>query len=110
AVRAAGRAVRASLPRARPVTHIGVGAATVERVASNRRYLGRDGRPRFDRTSATRDPYARQQPEGTIDPILRTLSFWDGDRPVAIPSFGWGSARSRCDWIRAMARASPGTT
>src|SRR5262249_15133182 len=55
----------------------------VEQVASNRRYLDRDGKPAFDRTSATRDAYARAQPEGTIDPWLRTLSFWDGERPVA---------------------------
>jgi hypothetical protein len=55
----------------------------VEKVASNRRYLGADGKPRFGRTSATRDAQVREQPEGTIDPWLRTLSFWDGDRAVA---------------------------
>ncbi len=33
--------------------------------------------------SATRDPTIREQPEGTIDPWLKTLSFWDGDKPVA---------------------------
>ncbi len=83
AVQAAAKAVRAALDSPRPISGIGVGKARVERVASNRRYLGPDGQPRFDRTSATRDPYARAQPEGTIDPFLRTLSFWDGDQPVA---------------------------
>jgi hypothetical protein len=82
AVRRVARAVRAALPAARPVTHLGTGQARVEEVASNRRYPGPDGKPRFDRTSATRDPKAREQPEGLIDPWLKTLSFWDGDQPV----------------------------
>ena len=58
----------------------------MEKVASNRRYPGPDGKPRFGRTSATRDAQAREQPEGTVDPWLKTLSFWDGDQPVAGPS------------------------
>src|SRR5947209_4063459 len=33
--------------------------------------------------SATRDAGIRAHPEGTIDAWLKTLSFWDGDRPVA---------------------------
>ncbi len=83
AVRKVAEAVRASLDDAREITHIGTGSAEVEQVASNRRYLKPDGTPAFDRTSATRDPYARAQPEGTVDSRLRTLSFWNGDRPVA---------------------------
>jgi hypothetical protein len=54
----------------------------VERVASNRRYLRADGSPAFDRMSAARDAAIRDQPEGLIDPWLKTLSFWDGDRPL----------------------------
>jgi hypothetical protein len=77
------RSLNASLESARRVTHLGTGKARVEQVASNRRYLTPDGEPVFHRTSATRDAYARSQSEGTIDPWLRTLSFWDGDRPVA---------------------------
>lgn len=79
----AGAVVREAMTAAGPVTHFGVGSAPVEQVASNRRYPGVDGKPRFDRTSSTRDAYARSQPEGTIDPLLRTLSFWNNDRPVA---------------------------
>ena len=82
AVRRVARAVRDALPSARPITHLGTGQAQVEKVASNRRTLGPDGQPQFGRTSATRDPKVRAQPEGTIDPWLKTLSFWDGDRPV----------------------------
>jgi hypothetical protein len=83
AVRRVARAARAALERPQKITHLGTGQAQVEKVASNRRYLGPDGKPRFGRTSATRDPKVREQPEGTIDPWLKTLSFWDGDRPVA---------------------------
>jgi hypothetical protein len=82
AVRRVARALRTGLQKPQRVTHIGVGQAQVQELASNRRYLGPDGKPRFDRMSATRDPKIRAQPEGVIDPWLKTLSFWDGDRPV----------------------------
>jgi hypothetical protein len=82
AVQRVARAVRASLARPRRITHFGTGQAKVEMVASNRRYLDAAGKPHFGRTSATRDPAARAKPEGTIDPWLKTLSFWDGDQPV----------------------------
>ena len=82
AVQAVADALRAKLPLAQPVTHLGMGKALVRGVASNRRYLGPDGKPRHDRGSATTDPLMRLQPEGTIDPWLRTLSFWNGDRPL----------------------------
>ncbi len=82
-VQVVARAVRKGLETPRPITHFGTGRARVERVASNRRYPGPDGKPRFGRTSATRDAAAREQPEGTVDPWLETLSFWDDDRPVA---------------------------
>lgn len=83
AVRRVAAALKESIKTAKRVTHIGVGMAKVDRVASNRRYLGPDGKPAFDRMSATREAFAREQPEGLVDPFLRTLSFWDGDRAVA---------------------------
>jgi hypothetical protein len=55
----------------------------VENVASNRRFLADNGEVMFSRTSATRDPRAREKPVGTIDPWLKTLSFWNGDQPLA---------------------------
>jgi hypothetical protein len=82
-VQSAGRAVRAALKEARPLSHIGIGQARVEKIASNRRYLGPNGKPLFGRTSATRDAFAREQEEGTIDPWLKVISFWDGKRPLA---------------------------
>lgn len=83
AVQRVAQAVRQSLPKARRFTHLGMGRAKVEKIASNRRYLLPDGKPSFDRGSATRNILAIQAPEGTIDPWLKTLSFWDGDKPLA---------------------------
>jgi hypothetical protein len=80
-------AARASLADTRRWTHAGFGKAKVEKVASNRRVLGPDGKVKYTRTSATRDAAARAEPEGLIDPWLRTLSFWDGDRPLAALSY-----------------------
>src|SRR5204863_1225748 len=56
--------------------------AKVEKVASNRRYFDEDGKLHFNRTSASRDPKARTAAEGTIDPLLKTVSFWNGDTPL----------------------------
>jgi hypothetical protein len=75
-------ALTASMKRARPVTHIGTGQAKVERVASNRRYLTGEGKVSFGRTSATRDARIREAPEGLVDPWVKVLSFWNGDKPV----------------------------
>jgi hypothetical protein len=83
AVRRCAEAVKASLARTMRFTAIGTGTAKVEQVASNRRILGTDGKVKFTRTSATKDPKVRAEPEGLIDPWLRTLTFWDGDRELA---------------------------
>jgi hypothetical protein len=81
-VQQVAQAVKESLGKARSITHLGMGQAKVENVASNRRYLGPDGKPRHNRMSRNQDPTMRAAPEGTIDPWLKTLSFWDGDQPV----------------------------
>jgi hypothetical protein len=80
-------AVRKSLATTIEFTHVGVGAGKVERVASNRRVLGPDGKVKFTRTSATKNKEAREAPEGLIDPVLRTLSFWNADKPLAALHF-----------------------
>jgi hypothetical protein len=79
-------AVRESLRKPHRITHVGAGKGRVERVASNRRYVTGAGKVSFGRTSATRDPAVRAKPVGTIDPWLKTISFWDGDEPVAAVS------------------------
>jgi hypothetical protein len=81
------KSVRDSIPLAKPVTHLGLGEARVNQVASNRRILGQDGKVRATRWTATPDPAIRAEPEGTIDPILSLVSLWNGDQPVAILSY-----------------------
>jgi len=76
-------AVKEALKTPRVVTHYGIGMAKVEGVTSNRRVVLPDGTVSYGRGSATADPALRALPEGIIDPYLKTLSFWDGDTPVA---------------------------
>jgi hypothetical protein len=79
----AAAAIRAALENPRPVTHIGLGRARVEKVASTRRVLGRDGKVKFVRYSATESERIRAEPEGTIDPYLCLVSFWNEEQPIA---------------------------
>ncbi len=80
-------AVQQALPRAQPITHLGLGEARVEKVASNRRIAGPDGKVRGVRYTACADPKLRAEPEGTIDPVVSLVSFWNSDRPVAVLSY-----------------------
>lgn len=81
------RAIREAVRRPQPVTHAGYGASRVEHVASNRRIPGPDGRIRAVRYTACRDAALRAEPEGTIDPEVSLVSFWDGNRPLAVLSY-----------------------
>ena len=87
AIQRVADAVRQALARPAAVTHLGVGKAKVEQVASNRRVMGPDGKVKYVRYSATKDPKIRAEPEGLIDPFVQTLSFWAGDRPLAVLSY-----------------------
>jgi hypothetical protein len=80
-------AIRESLARPVDITHVGIGVAKVERVASNRRILGPDGKVRATRYTATQDAALRAEPEGVIDPELSALSFWQGEAPVAVLTY-----------------------
>ncbi|MDZ4848048.1 MAG: hypothetical protein SGI77_02035 [Pirellulaceae bacterium] len=76
-------AAKDSLSKAEAVTHVGFGMGKVDRVASNRRILGPDGRVIIQRQSSSRNPDAQAAPEGTIDPLVRLIAFWNGDKPVS---------------------------
>jgi hypothetical protein len=80
-------ALRRSLAKSAEFTHVGAGSVKVDQVASNRRVLGPDAKVKFTRTSATKNKAARDEPEGLIDPLLRTLSFWNGEKPLAALHF-----------------------
>lgn len=74
--------LRESLRHLQKLTHVSFGQAKVEQVASNRRVVGPDGKIRCWRGSSCKDPRARAEPEGVIDPFLKTLVLWSGDRRV----------------------------
>ncbi|MCA8995482.1 MAG: hypothetical protein KDA80_00780 [Planctomycetaceae bacterium] len=86
-VRQASAAIQSALPKARPVTHLGLGRGIIENVASNRRILGDDGKVKVTRYTACRDPEVRALPVGTIDPELNLVSFWDGETPLAVLTY-----------------------
>ncbi len=86
-IRRAAEAIRAGIRTARPVTHYGYGEATVREVASNRRVETLpDGRIGRMRGSSCRIPELRALPDGVIDPVVSVLSFWEGDKPLALLS------------------------
>lgn len=80
-------AIQAAMPQAQSVTHLGLGKAQVNQVASNRRILGEDGKVKITRWSRCTDTEAIAAPEGLVDPWLRLLSFWHGERPVAVMTY-----------------------
>ncbi|CAN5893544.1 hypothetical protein BH23PLA1_BH23PLA1_39120 [soil metagenome] len=99
-------AVRNSLKKSRSVDLIGFGSAKVDQVACNRRVIGPDGKIKYTRTSSTRDPAARAEPEGTIDPILRSIGLFSMGRPLARlyyytthPMSYYGDGRVSADFV-----------
>lgn len=79
AVQAVAAALRSGMKKAQPVTHIGIGQAAVEKIASNRRYTDPDGKVHYNRMSASKILTAQRADEGDIDPMLKSISFWNGD-------------------------------
>jgi hypothetical protein len=87
AIRRVATAANSVLANLDPVTHVGYGKGRVEKVASNRRILGPDGKVKLVRYSAAKDEASKQAPEGTIDPDVRLISFWNNDRPLAVLTY-----------------------
>jgi hypothetical protein len=82
-VKRSAAAVRESLLLAKPATHVSASRAEVRQVASNRRVIGPDGKVLYTRFSVTTSAATRAAPEGTIDPVLRSVGFFQGDRVLA---------------------------
>ena len=78
------QAVEQAVGRPRSVTHVACGQAKVEKVAGNRR-VSRDaeGRVKAMRGSSCTDAELRALPEGLIDPWLKTVAFYEGDKKIA---------------------------
>ncbi|SMP38081.1 hypothetical protein SAMN06265222_10171 [Neorhodopirellula lusitana] len=77
-------AVAKGIPNASKITHAGWGSALVKEVASNRRLHDESGKVIATRYTACRNPKLRAEPDGTIDPELTSLTFYDGERAVAV--------------------------
>ena len=82
AIERVATAARAAVGKPQTVTHLGLGRAKVMQVASNRRVLGPDGKVKYVRFSSCKIPEAREAAEGVIDPYVRSMSFWQGHRPL----------------------------
>jgi hypothetical protein len=83
----AEQGVRSAVANAQSVTHVALGQGQVEQVASNRRILGPDGRVKAVRWTATKDPAVRAEPEGVIDPMVRSVSFFRGDERLVVLTY-----------------------
>lgn len=105
-VKQAAAAVKSAKRTAQTVTHLGVGQAKVDKVASNRRILGDDGKVSIIRWSKTSDPRAIAAPEGLIDPWLKAISFWNGEQTIAVltyyathPQSYYGQGDVTCEFV-----------
>ncbi len=77
----AAAAVKEASGRLWPVTHVGRGRAKVEKFAGNRRLMV-EGKIVTRYSAGAKDPAMREAPEGRIDPWLRTVTFFDGEKPL----------------------------
>lgn len=88
AIKRGAAAAAAAMTHLEKVTQVSYGKGVVEKVASNRRILGPDGKVKTVRySSSANDPAAREAPEGTIDPNVKLVSFWNSDKPLAVLSY-----------------------
>ena len=101
-----GEAVRQAVAQSRRCTHLAIGQAKVLEVASNRRFVNAAGKIEHWRSSATKDPKLQALPEGLIDPWLKTVAFYDGDRPIVAchyyathPMSYYGDGRVTSDFV-----------
>ena len=80
-------ALKESLTKKQRITHVGAGKGIVEKFASNRRVIGENGKIKWWRGSSCRKEEAISAPEGTIDPELSLVSFWNRNKAIAALTF-----------------------
>ena len=83
----AGDAVAKSLKKTTPVSHVAHGEARIEKVAANRRIIGLNGKLISQRGSSSRKPEHHRFPEGLIDPMLKTVAFYNGNKKLVASHF-----------------------
>jgi hypothetical protein len=98
-------AVKNAISNAQVVTAVGCGQAKVDSVASNRRIMDADGNI-TTRWSSTKDSALRAAPEGLIDPWLKCISFWNGNKAIALltyytthPQSYYGTGDVTCEFV-----------
>jgi len=79
---AARNSVEKAMQQTTPVTHVAHGQAKVDRVAGNRRIVGLDGLVLSQRGSSSNNPMHHAYPEGLIDPMLKTVAFYNGSQKL----------------------------
>lgn len=83
----AATAIKESLKSSQTVDAVAYGAADVKEVASNRRILDAQGKVVITRYTACKDEAIRALPVGVVDPQLRMITFYHGDRAIANLTF-----------------------
>jgi len=76
-------AVKDALGRLQPFDRVGAGEGKVERIGSTRRLMGKDGKihPRWSNLKGS-ELALKDEPEGLIDPMLKTITLAQGDKPL----------------------------
>lgn len=105
-VDAVAMAAAGALKRAHPLTHIASGQTAVHEIAGNRRLLGPDGKLGAMRGSSSKFAWQQEAPEGLIDPELKTIAFYSGEKKVAAchyyachPISHYGDGRATADFV-----------
>lgn len=81
-------AVRKAINETVPLTHVATADTRIREVASNRRIaVDKDGKVRKGRTSSCRDPELIALPEGLIDPMMKSVALYSGDRKVVVSHY-----------------------
>lgn len=99
-------AVRKALGETVPLTHVATTQTRILEVASNRRIaVDENGKVRKGRTSSCRDPELIAMPEGQIDPMMKSIAFYSGDKKIVAshyyathPMSHYGSGRVSSDF------------
>ncbi len=77
------QAMKQAIEHPQRVTHLGTGQARIEKIASNRRVILENGKVSFGRGSRSgSNPFHRDAPRGEVDEYVKTISFWDGEKPL----------------------------
>lgn len=81
------KSVEKAIKQATTVTHVAYGQAEVQKVAGNRRIIGLSGKVISQRGSSSKSEVHQRLPVGLIDPMLKTVAFYNGDKKIVASHF-----------------------